>query len=33
VEKVGRVRRVQAVYSKDFSDLLGVRASLIVATS
>jgi len=33
VEKVGRVRRVKAVYSKDFSDLLGVRASLIVATS
>ena len=33
VEKVGRVRRVKAVYSKDFSDLLGVRASLIVAAS
>jgi hypothetical protein len=33
VEKVGRVRRVQAIYSKDFSDLLGVRASLVVATS
>ena len=33
VEKVGRVRKVSAVYSKDFSDLLGVRASMIVATS
>jgi hypothetical protein len=33
VEKVGRVRKVNAIYSKDFSDLLGVRASIIVATS
>jgi len=33
VEKVGRVRKVRSVYSKDFSDLLGVRASLIIATS
>jgi hypothetical protein len=33
VEKVGRVRKVASVYSKDFSDMLGVRASLIVATS
>jgi hypothetical protein len=33
VEKVGRVRQVSSIYSKDFSDLLGVRASLIVATS
>jgi len=33
VEKVGRVRRVSSVYSKDFSDMLGVRASLIVANS
>ncbi len=33
VEKVGRVRKVTSIYSKDFSDMLGVRASLIVATS
>ncbi|HET6980403.1 MAG TPA: hypothetical protein VFI24_28980 [Pyrinomonadaceae bacterium] len=33
VEKVGRVRKVSSIYSKDFSDLLGVRASLIIATS
>lgn len=33
VEKVGRVRKVASIYSKDFSDMLGVRASLIVATS
>jgi hypothetical protein len=33
VEKVGRVRKVDAIYSKDFSDLLGVRASIIVSTS
>jgi hypothetical protein len=33
VEKVGRVRRVGAIYGKDFSDLLGVRASVIIATS
>jgi len=33
VEKVARVRKVSAIYSKDFSDLLGVRASLIIATS
>ncbi len=31
VEKVGRVRKVSTIYSKDFSDMLGVRASLIVA--
>jgi hypothetical protein len=31
VEKVGRVRKVSSIYSKDFSDMLGVRASLIVA--
>jgi hypothetical protein len=30
-ETVGRVRRVDAVYSKDFSDLLGVRASIVTA--
>jgi hypothetical protein len=33
VEKVSRVRKVSSVYSKDFSDMLGVRASLILATS
>lgn len=33
VETVGRVRRVHSVYSKDFSDLLGVRASIVTATS
>jgi hypothetical protein len=33
VEKIGNVRRVEAIYSKDFSDLLGVRASVVVATS
>ena len=32
VEKIGRVRKVASIYSKDFSDMLGVRASLIVAT-
>ena len=33
VEKVSRVRKVSMIYSKDFSDMLGVRASLIVASS
>jgi len=33
VEKISRVRKVEAVYTKDFSDLLGVRASLVIATS
>ena len=33
VEKVSLVRKADAIYSKDFSDLLGVRASMIVATS
>lgn len=33
VEKVSRVRKVSTIYSKDFSDMLGVRASLIVASS
>jgi len=33
VDKIGRVRKVEAMYSKDFSDLLGVRASIVVATS
>jgi len=33
VEAVERVRKVDAVYSKDFSDLLGVRASIVTAVS
>lgn len=33
VEKIGRVRKVSSIYSKDFSDMLGVKASLIVAES
>ena len=32
VETVNRVRRVDAVYSKDFSDLLGVRAAIVTAS-
>lgn len=31
VEKISRVRKVASIYSKDFSDMLGVRASMIVA--
>jgi len=31
VEKIGRVRKVASIYSKDFSDMLGVRASVIIA--
>ena len=30
-ETVGRVRKIDAIYSKDFSDLLGVRAAIITA--
>ena len=33
VETVGRTRKVNAIYTKDFSDLLGVRASIITAGS
>jgi len=33
VEKVSRVRRVSTIYSKDFSDMLGVRASLLIANA
>ncbi len=33
VETIARVRKVDAVYSKDFSDLLGARASIVTATS
>lgn len=31
IETIGSIRRVEAVYSKDFSDLLGVKASIITA--
>jgi hypothetical protein len=31
VEAVSRVRKVDTVYSKDFSDLLGVRAAIVTA--
>lgn len=31
VETIGRVRKVDAVYSKDFSDLLAVRAAIVTA--
>jgi hypothetical protein len=31
VEKVSLVRKVDAIYSKDFSDLLGVKASVLIA--
>ena len=33
VERIAHVRKVEAIYTKDFSDLLGVKASMIVATS
>ena len=33
VDTVSRIRKVDAVYTKDFSDLLGVRASIITALS
>jgi hypothetical protein len=33
VETVSKMRSVKAIYSKDFSDLLGVRASMITAAS
>jgi hypothetical protein len=32
VETVSRVRKVEAIYSKDFSDLLGVRGSIVTAS-
>ena len=31
VETIARVRKVEAVYSKDFSDLLGLRVSIVTA--
>ena len=33
VETIGKIRKVDVVYSKDFSDLLGVRASITTAIS
>ncbi|HXD29567.1 MAG TPA: hypothetical protein VN643_00525 [Pyrinomonadaceae bacterium] len=30
-ESIGRIRKIDSVYSKDFSDLLGVRATIITA--
>ena len=33
VETIGRVRKVDAIYSKDFSDLLGVRAAIVTVTA
>ena len=33
LRRLARVRKVSSIYSKDFSDMLGCRASLIVATS
>jgi hypothetical protein len=33
IDTVSRVRKVDAVYSKDFSDLLGVRAAIVTAMS
>jgi hypothetical protein len=32
VETVSRVRKVEAIYSKDFSDLLGVKGSIVTAS-
>lgn len=31
VETIGRVRRVETIYTKDFSELMGVRATIITA--
>ena len=33
VDKISQVRKVASIYSKDFSDLLGVRASVIIANA
>jgi hypothetical protein len=33
VETISHVRKVEAIYSKDFSDLLGVRGSIVTAVS
>ena len=32
IDKVSRIRKVSTIYSKDFSDMLGVRASLLIAS-
>ena len=32
VEAVSRIRKVDAIYTKDFSDLLGVRALIVTAS-
>ena len=32
-ETVGKIRKVDAIYTKDFSDLLGVRASMLTGTA
>jgi hypothetical protein len=33
VETISRVRKVEAIYTKDFSDLLGVKCSIITAVN
>jgi hypothetical protein len=33
METVSRIRNVEAIYTKDFSDLLGVRSSIVTAVS
>jgi hypothetical protein len=33
VDTVAKIRKVDVVYTKDFSDLLGVRASIVTAVS
>jgi hypothetical protein len=33
VDTISRIRKVEAIYTKDFSDLLGVRASIVTAIS
>jgi hypothetical protein len=33
VETIGEARRIEAVYTKDFSELLGVKAVIVTATT
>ena len=33
VDAISHIRKIDAVYTKDFSDLLGVRASVVTAIS
>ena len=33
VETVTKIRKVDAIYTKDFSDLLGIRASIVTAVT